>query len=520
MVRIAEGLGSLLKEHDALRTDAVTLRSEFPRKLLHVGMGAFALLLRWLAPWQAILMALAALVLNSFFLHALTRGTLLRPSERDSRFSRGVVLYPAILLLTFIVFRSRLELAAGVWALLAVGDGMATLSGLGLKGPGLPWNREKTWSGLVAFVLFGTAASALVIRWVQRAGTLTLGGSLVPDGLLTLGGSDPSGRIGDTFLSGGTVLLIGCLVAATAAALAESLDTKVDDNILVPVVGGAVLWAATTVDPGLLVAAGAGTSSGGGTSTGSWVVAWLIGVVIAVPVTVVAYLARVVDRGGAIAGMLLATVLYVHAGWPGLVMLGGLMVIGTSVTRVGYARKGALGVAEGRGGRREIGSVVGNAGAGVAFAFLAAATPYPEAFSIAMLAAFATALFDTSATEIGQVFGRHPILLTTWRAVPEGTPGGVSLAGTLAGVCGATVLASGGWAMGLVAGPAVLAVIFGAFCGSTFESLLGATMGKGSGSDHHLRNLLNTVVGAGVAWGLVAWLGAWQLYPGGPAELP
>ena len=224
MVRIAEGLGSLLKEHDASRTDAVTLRSEFPRKLLHVGMGAFALLLRWLAPWQAILMALAALVLNSFFLHALTRGTLLRPSERDSRFSRGVVLYPAILLLTFIVFRSRLELAAGVWALLAVGDGMATLSGLGLKGPGLPWNREKTWSGLVAFVLFGTAASALVIRWVQRAGTLTLGGSLVPDGLLTLGGSDPSGRIGDAFLSGGTVLLIGCLVAATAAALAESLE--------------------------------------------------------------------------------------------------------------------------------------------------------------------------------------------------------------------------------------------------------------------------------------------------------
>ena len=179
-----------------------------------------------------------------------------------------------------------------------------------------------------------------------------------------------------------------------------------------------------------------------------------------------------------------------------------------------------MGVAEGRGGRRGIGSVVGNAGAGVAFAFLAVATPHPEAFGIAMVAAFATALFDTSATEIGQAFGRHPILLTTWRAVPEGTSGGVSLAGTLAGVCGATVLASGGWAMGLVAGPAVLAVIFGAFCGSTFESLLGATMGKGSGSDHHLRNLLNTVVGAGVAWGLVAWLGAWQVYPGGPAELP
>ena len=506
-------------------TDAKTLRSELPRKLVHVGMGAFALLLRWLTPWQAMLMAVAALVLNSFFLHAITRGALLRPEEQASRFSRGVVLYPAILLLTFIVFRSRLELAAGVWALLAVGDGMATLSGLALRGPRLPWNHKKTWSGLGAFVLFGTAASAWVIRWVQRAGTWTLGGSLVPDGLLTVGGSDVSGRIGDAFLSSGTVgaaaagvpgslsfLVIGCLVATTAAALAESLDTKADDNVLVPVVGGAVLWVATLVDPGLPVTAGAATSGASGVLaapagvTGSWTAAWLIGAGITLPVTVIAYLARAVDRSGAVAGVLLATVLYVYAAWPGLVMLGGLMVIGTGVTRLGYVRKAVLGVAEGRDGRRGIGSVVANAGAGVAFAFLAVATPYSEAFGIAMVAAFATALFDTAATEVGQAFGRHPVLVTTWRAVPEGTPGGVSLEGTLAGLCGAMVLAGLGWAMGLVAGAGALAVIFGAFCGSTLESFLGAMMGKGGRSDHHLRNLFNTVVGAGVAWGLVVLL--------------
>ncbi len=518
-----------MKGDHGSRTDAVKLRSEFPRKLVHVGMGAFALLLRWLTPWQAIFMTVAGLVLNSFFLHDITRGALLRPEERASRFSRGVVLYPAILLLIFVVFRSRLELAAGVWVLLAVGDGMATLSGLAFQGPRLPWNHKKTWSGLVAFVLFGTAASAWVIRWVQQAGTWTLGASLTPDGLLTLGGSDPSGRIGDAFLLGGPMgvgaaggnavvavaapeslsfLVVGCLVATLAAALAESLDTKVDDNIRVPVVGGAVLWAATLVDPGLLVAAG------------SWMVTWLTGVVIAVPVAVVAYLTRAVDRGGAVAGMFLATVLYAYAAWPGLVMLGGLLVIGTAVTRVGYARKEALGVAEGRrgrrGGRRGIGSILANAGAAVTFAFLAVATPYPEAFTIAMVAAFATSLFDTTATEVGQAFGRRAVLVTTWRAVPEGTPGGVSLVGTLAGVMAATLLAGAGWAMGLITGLGALAVIFGAFCGSTLESFLGAMMGKGGRSDHHLRNLANTVVGAGVAWGLVAWL----LYPGGPIELP
>jgi uncharacterized protein (TIGR00297 family) len=518
-------------------TDAASLRSELPRKLVHVGMGAFALLLRWLTPWQAIFMAAAALILNSFFIHGITRGALLRPEERASGFSRGVVLYPAILLVTFIIFRSRLELAAGIWALLAVGDGMAALSGLALRGPRLPWNPKKTWSGLAAFVVFGSVACALVIRWTQRAGTWALGSSLVQGGLLTLGGSDASGRIGDAFLLGAAVgdagatgaagglgsltfLAIGCLVATTAAALAESADTKIDDNVLVPLVGGGVLWMATLVDPGLLVAGGGAAvgggaaSSVGGASTATGV--WLTGVAITAPITVIAYAARAVDRAGAVVGVLLATVLYVYAGWPGLVMLGGLMVIGTGVTRLGRTRKEALGLAEGRGGRRGAGSIGANAGAGVAFAFLAASTPHSEAFGIAMVAAFATSLFDTTATEFGQAFGRRHVLVTTWRAVPEGTRGGVSLAGTGAGVLTATVLTGVGWEMGLIAGTAALAVILGAFCGSTLESFLGAMMGKGSPAEHHLRNLANTVAGASVAWGLVAL----QAYVGGRPGLP
>ncbi len=246
--------------------------------------------------------------------------------------------------------------------------------------------------------------------------------------------------------------------------------------------------------------------AGGAAATASWTEAWLTGVAIALPVAGMAYFARVVDSGGALAGLLLATVLYTYAAWTGLVLLGGLMVIGTAVTRVGHARKEGLGVAEGRGGRRGIGSVVSNSGAGTAFAFLAVATPYSEAFSIAMVAAFATALFDTTATEFGQAFGRRPVLVTTWRTVPEGTTGGVSLIGTLAGFGGAAVLAGVGWAVGLVGGAGALAVILGAFFGSTLESFLGAIMGKGSGSDHHLRNLANTVAGAGAAWALVALL--------------
>ena len=112
----------------------MTLRSELPRKVVHICMG-FALLLRWLTPWQALVMAVAALVLNLFFLHRLTGNRLLRADERDSGFSAGIVIYPAVLFGVFVLFQSRLELAAGIWALLAVGDGMATVVGLAVGGP-------------------------------------------------------------------------------------------------------------------------------------------------------------------------------------------------------------------------------------------------------------------------------------------------------------------------------------------------------------------------------------------------
>src|SRR5262245_42805332 len=57
------------------------VRSELRRKGVHVGMGALALLLRWLTPLQAGACALGALLFNLFFLHRVTRSALLRAHE-------------------------------------------------------------------------------------------------------------------------------------------------------------------------------------------------------------------------------------------------------------------------------------------------------------------------------------------------------------------------------------------------------------------------------------------------------
>ena len=60
------------------------LRGELTRKAVHIGMGSFALLFRWLTPWQAALLAIVALLFNLFVLHRLTGRALLRDDERSS----------------------------------------------------------------------------------------------------------------------------------------------------------------------------------------------------------------------------------------------------------------------------------------------------------------------------------------------------------------------------------------------------------------------------------------------------
>ncbi len=54
------------------------------------------------------------------------------------------------------------EIGLTVLAILAVGDGFATLGGLLLPGPALPWNSEKSWAGFLCFNVFATPWAALI----------------------------------------------------------------------------------------------------------------------------------------------------------------------------------------------------------------------------------------------------------------------------------------------------------------------------------------------------------------------
>jgi uncharacterized protein (TIGR00297 family) len=181
-----------------------------------------------------------------------------------------------------------------------------------------------------------------------------------------------------------------------------------------------------------------------------------------------------------------------------------------AATRVGRARKEQLGTAEKRKGR-SASQVAANLGLAAlacgeaakiwAFGTRSLALGLEPLFAAA-LAALAEAAADTVSSEIGQVLGGQPRLLTTLGRVDAGRDGGISAAGTLAGVAaGVAVAALGAYALRGNARffwVSTAGAVFGLF----FDSLLGATLEQRGWLNNDGVNFLSTASAAVVALGL------------------
>ncbi|MEM9163181.1 MAG: TIGR00297 family protein [Cyanobacteria bacterium P01_F01_bin.4] len=210
----------------------------------------------------------------------------------------------------------------------------------------------------------------------------------------------------------------------------------------------------------------------------------------------------------------LGVLLWGAVGWQAFAVTMAYFAVGTAVTKVGFAQKEAAGIAEARGGVRGPGNVWGSALVAAVCALLVlvvtltgnGASAWIGWLVLGLVASLATKLSDTSATEIGKAYGQRTFLITTLKPVPRGTEGAVSLEGTLAGAVGSILLATFAWGIGLIAPVGILICAIAAFIATNIESLIGATIeGKIPGLTHDVVNIINTLIGAGVAVG-VAWL--------------
>jgi uncharacterized protein (TIGR00297 family) len=438
------------------------LRVELARKAVHVGMGAFALLLRFLDWKQAAAAAALALAFNLFVLPRAGGGHLMREEDLTRGFPIGVLLYPIVVLLLVLAFREDLPLAAAGWAYLAFGDGAATLLGIAFGKARLPWNARKSWAGSIAYVVAGGLGAVLLFGFVARR---------TPTGIEA------------------AVLVVGALVGAAV----ESLPSELDDNLVAPLVAAAAASLALRALSMPLTLA-----------TAEFAKRAELALAINLAVAVAGGLSKVVRPSGAVLGFLLGSLVYAFGGPGAYALLWVFFAVGTVATRFGRKRKEAMGKAEEAGGRRGAKNVLANVSVPAFFAVLSGLTAdgaLASAFALAAAGAFATALMDTVGTEVGQAIRTRTVLLPDLTPVPPGTDGAVSIAGTLAGLLAAGFLAAVALDLKIAASPrAAVVILVAAAVGTVAESLLGRAGAPWRVTSGHVLNFYNTLVGAGVAF--------------------
>lgn len=216
------------------------------------------------------------------------------------------------------------------------------------------------------------------------------------------------------------------------------------------------------------------------------------------------WLFRAATAPAALTGGLIAASLYCEtpglhtALWP----LGAMLALTLLATRTGHRHKERLGTAESKHGR-SASQVAANLGVAALTFLPLILTGESRAIPLVVLtAALAEAAADTLASELGQVLGGAPRMITTWKRVPAGTDGAITVAGTLAGCAGAAIVAAvAGWALRLSAGAAGIAFLTGVF-GLFFDSLIGATVERRGWLNNDAVNFLSTLAAAMAAYGL------------------
>jgi uncharacterized protein (TIGR00297 family) len=233
----------------------------------------------------------------------------------------------------------------------------------------------------------------------------------------------------------------------------------------------------------------------------------LLDAAISVVFVLLVWRLRAATLGGALTGGIIAAALFLRtpgwhtALWPLLV----LVVLTFAATKFGRHRKEALGIAEDKRGRWAS-QVAANLGAAAVAAIplagplgLNSAWLQDQAALVVVLAVMAEAAADTLSSELGQVLGGEPRLVTTLQRVSAGTDGAVTWVGTLAGCAGAAAVVAAGQAALRLTRWEALAALGAAVAGLFFDSLLGAVPERRGWLNNDAVNALSTVFAAVVA---------------------
>jgi phytol kinase len=202
------------------------IESRLSRKLIHILTGPFFVLCwllfpapdlwyyRWLAALVPLLFTVQfALIGLGVVKDEASVKAMSRNGDRRE-ILRGPLFYGIIFVVMTLIFWKDNPIGMAALMLMCGGDGLADITGRGIKSPKLPWNREKSAAGSLGMLIGGWVLTMLIL------------------GIYVLAKVTGFGPFG--------VYLLPVTIIALVAALVESLPLKDVDNITVTLVAVAL----------------------------------------------------------------------------------------------------------------------------------------------------------------------------------------------------------------------------------------------------------------------------------------
>jgi uncharacterized protein (TIGR00297 family) len=183
--------------------------------------------------------------------------------------------------------------------------------------------------------------------------------------------------------------------------------------------------------------------------------------------------------------IIMGIVIIFTAGVHWLILIFLFLILGLVSTKYKHQYKKDIGVYE---GTRTLKNVISN---GIVPFIMAAFGNYGG-----FIGSIATATADTLASEIGVTV--QPRLITTFKKVPPGTDGGISVLGTAAGIIGAGIIGVAAYLLGIIPDPFLtlkISIIAGTV-GCFVDSILGAVLERRNYISNEYVNLIATITGA------------------------